>query len=64
MERVTIANQVNNARFEGHSDSETAAELGGRLLQGCGAALRRIGIETRSAGLPYAAGVILNEALP
>jgi Xaa-Pro dipeptidase len=33
MERVTIANQVRNARFEGHTDSETVADLAVRLLR-------------------------------
>lgn len=33
MERVTIANQVRNARFEGHDDSETAADMAVRLLR-------------------------------
>lgn len=32
MERVTIENQVRNALFEGHSDSETAADLAVRHL--------------------------------
>lgn len=33
MERVTILNQVRNARFEGHTDGESAAELAARLLR-------------------------------
>ncbi len=32
MEKVTIANQVANARFEGHGDHESAAEAVGRAL--------------------------------
>jgi len=32
MERVVVANQVRNAAFEGHSDSETAADLAVRHL--------------------------------
>jgi len=32
MERVVVANQVRNAAFEGHSDSETAADLALRHL--------------------------------
>lgn len=34
MERVTIEHQVRNALFEGHSDSETAADFAVRHLQG------------------------------
>lgn len=33
MERVTILNQVRNARFEGHADAESAADLAARLLR-------------------------------
>ena len=32
METVTIANQVRNARFQGHSDNETAADVAVRML--------------------------------
>jgi Xaa-Pro dipeptidase len=32
MEKVTIANQVANARFEGHGDHESAADAVGRAL--------------------------------
>lgn len=54
MERVTIENQVRNARFSGHTDSVSpashlASELGNRSG-------KRIGFETQSAGLSYAAG--------
>jgi Xaa-Pro dipeptidase len=33
MESMTIAHQVQNARFEGHADQETAAEVAVRLLR-------------------------------
>src|SRR3546814_6525167 len=33
MERVTVANQVRNARFEGHGDHETAADAAARVLR-------------------------------
>lgn len=61
MERVTVENQVRNARFSGHSDSVSPAshlalELG-RL------SARRIGFETASPGLTFAAGKELAVAL-
>lgn len=34
MERVTVEHQVRNAQFDGHSDSETAADLAVRHLRG------------------------------
>src|SRR5919106_5237624 len=52
MERVTIANQVQNACFEGYRDSETAADAIARVLAGGCFAVSRIGIEAWSAGLP------------
>ncbi|HEY9538679.1 MAG TPA: aminopeptidase P family N-terminal domain-containing protein, partial [Kiloniellaceae bacterium] len=52
MERVTIANQVRNARFEGHGDHETAAEAAARVLLALGPGLREIGTEQWSSGLP------------
>lgn len=51
MERVTVANQVGNARFEGHSDAETAAD--GVLRALAGLRFARIGIEAWSSGLPH-----------
>jgi Xaa-Pro dipeptidase len=53
MERVTIATHVLNARFEGHPDSETVADVAARALADLASYPRRIGIETWSAGLPY-----------
>src|SRR3546814_9677714 len=50
MERVTIANQVRNARFEGHGDHETAAEAAARVLLALGPGLREIGTEQWSSG--------------
>ncbi|MFC2967535.1 M24 family metallopeptidase [Acidimangrovimonas pyrenivorans] len=60
MEAVTIARQVRNARFLGHSDSETAIAKAVPLLAGAG----RLGIEAQSAGFSYAAGQALSAALP
>jgi Xaa-Pro aminopeptidase len=62
MERVTVAHQVRNARFEGHADHETAADVAVRLLSGHRRA--RIGIETWSAGLPFGLAESLMHRLP
>lgn len=64
MERVTVANQVRNARFEGHGDHETAAEAALRVLAAYGAELRDLGIEAWSSGLPAGLAQRLAEALP
>ena len=54
MERVTIENQVRNARFSGHSDSVTpASHLAQELAALKG---RRLGFEVNSNGLTFAAG--------
>src|SRR6266404_2951584 len=53
MEKVTIANQVRNARFEGHGDHETVADAVGRVLRGGRERPARIGIEAWSSGLPH-----------
>jgi Xaa-Pro dipeptidase len=63
MERVTIANQVRNARFEGHADSETAADVALRVVRD-EARRGRIGIEAWSAGLPHGLAGALKEGLP
>ncbi len=64
MESVTIAHQVRNARFEGHADHETAADVMVRLLSGRRQRRRRIGIETWSAGLPFGLAESLMQRLP
>lgn len=51
MERVTIANQVWNARFAGHTDSETVADVVLHELH-AGPMARRIGMEMWASGLP------------
>jgi Xaa-Pro dipeptidase len=63
MEKVTIGNQVHNARFAGHTDSETAADAVIRELRAAGAP-DRIGIEKWSSGLTPGAAGALAEALP
>lgn len=57
MERVTIDNQVRNALFEGHSDSETAADLAVRHLQ-----VRPVAKRRQAAALEEAEAAI--EELP
>jgi Xaa-Pro dipeptidase len=42
MEQVTVAHQVRNARFEGHEDDETAADVAIRLLSDRGFAQARL----------------------
>lgn len=64
MERVTVANQVRNARFEGHGDHETAADAAARVLLALGPAVREIGTEQWSSGLPDGLAKALARALP
>ncbi|MCV2865804.1 M24 family metallopeptidase [Albidovulum sediminicola] len=54
MERVTIENQVRNARFSGHSDSVTPASHLARELGNLTG--KRVGFETASSGFTFAAG--------
>jgi Xaa-Pro dipeptidase len=62
MERVTIDNQVRNARFEGHQDNETAADGVGRAL--ASQPPRSVGIEAWSSGLPHGLAQALRQRLP
>src|SRR5262245_45480624 len=64
MEKVTVANQVRNARFEGHGDHETAADAVARALAAGGYRARRIGIEAWSAGLPHGLALALQPLVP
>jgi Xaa-Pro dipeptidase len=64
MERVTVANQVRNARFEGHGDRETAADAVSRLLRERERGTRRIGLEKWSAGLPFGLAEALIHGVP
>jgi Xaa-Pro dipeptidase len=63
MEKVTVANQVRNARFEGHSDHETAADAVGRVLRDAVPAKSRVAIEAWSAGLPHGLAVAIEQHL-
>lgn len=51
MEKVSIERQVRNAAFRGHPDTETAADLGARILEEMRP--RRVGLESWSAGLSH-----------
>lgn len=62
MERVAIANMVRNARFAGHSDTETVADIAARVL--AGPPSRRIGLEMDTAGLSLALGQALQAGIP
>src|SRR5690606_27882430 len=64
MERVTIANQVRNVRFEGHTDSENAAEKPVTVLRAMGLAGSRLGLEKGSAGLTPFLAEVLASGLP
>jgi len=64
MEKVTVADQVTNARFEGHGDHETAADAVGRVLAAHPYPRARIGIEAWSAGLPHGLAAALQRLIP
>ena len=55
MERVVIRNQVRNANFMGHSDTETAADVVEKYLKGKTSG-KLIGVEEWSSGLSYGMG--------
>ena len=55
MERAVIRNQVRNANFMGHSDTETAADVVEKYLKGKTSG-KSIGVEEWSSGLSYGMG--------
>jgi len=61
MERVTIENQVRNARFSGHSDSESAAAKLADELALLDIAGKRLGFEIETSGFTYRGGQELFE---
>lgn len=63
MERVTIENQVRNARFAGHSDSDSAAGKLAKELSALGLAGKRLGFEIETSGFTHHAGRELFELL-
>jgi Xaa-Pro dipeptidase len=62
MENVTVANQVRNARFLGHSDAETVADVVVREVHSLGKP-RRVGLEMWSTGLPFGLADALRRSL-
>jgi Xaa-Pro dipeptidase len=63
MEKVTVTNQVHNARFAGHADTETVADVVVRELRAARLP-QRIGIEKWSSGLPAGLAEQLASAFP
>jgi len=63
MEQVTIENQVHNARFSGHSDSEAANVRLASELHLLGMSGKRLGVEINTTGFSYGAGCELFESL-
>lgn len=63
MERVTIEHQVRNARFAGHTDSESAACKLAAELSALAVAGNRLGFEVETSGFTYRAGQELFEHL-
>lgn len=65
MERVTVEKQVRNARFSGHEDSETAADMAVRVMRDAfGDTPLRIGVEAWSSGHSHGFGATLRQGLP
>lgn len=62
MEHVAIRNQVRNATFIGHSDSESVADVVVKHLKGASSG-KTIGLEAASAGLSYAMGEALKQGI-
>jgi Xaa-Pro dipeptidase len=60
MERVAVETMVRNAGFAGHADSETAADLAGRLLGGRQGA---VGVEAFSSGQSFGFGTALRAGI-
>jgi len=64
MEKVTVENQVSNARFVGHADHESAADGFSRVLDDSGCQPKRIGIEAWSSGMPHGLALALQRHAP
>ncbi len=64
MERITIENQVANARFEGHADHEDVVDYAARALREGGLSGARLGIEKRSLFLTPRVAEGLEAATP
>ena len=64
MEWVTIEKQVRAARFRGHSDTETAADMAARVLTELGLAGAPVGLEHSTAGLSHGLALALTSQVP
>ena len=62
MEHVAIRNQVRNATFIGHSDSESVADVVVKHLKGASSG-KTVGLAAASAGLSYAMGQALKQGI-
>lgn len=59
MERISVEKQVRAARFRGHSDSETAADMAARVLRELKLDGKPIGLEYWTAGLSHGLALAL-----
>ena len=64
MERITVENQVRNARYIGYADDEDPADAGVRALRELGATDARVGLEKRSLFLTPHVAEALQAKLP
>jgi Xaa-Pro dipeptidase len=64
MERVTASVHVRNARFEGHSDSETAGDRTASILHDLGVVNGRVGYEAWSSSMTHGMAELLKHACP
>lgn len=53
MERVSVEKQARGIQFRGHPDSETAADMGARVLKEMKLAQKNIGLEYWTSGLSF-----------
>ncbi|MHC4092884.1 MAG: M24 family metallopeptidase [Planctomycetota bacterium] len=62
MEKITVRNQVTNARFYGHKDHEELADYVGKAIRDLGLEQARLGLEKRSLFLTarHAEGILAN----
>lgn len=61
MERVSVEKQVKAARFRGHPDSETAADMMARVLQELRLAGKSVGLEYWTSGLSHGLALSLTQ---
>lgn len=64
MERITVANQVTNARFRGHGDHEDPAGYAVKALADAGLNGARVGLEKRSLFLTARIAESIQDATP